>query len=157
MQNEISPYPCYVFQSPLSKAFNSLKYIEAEVDITKFVPGAGRIQILEELVTSTSEFIQNIRREAFKKLAHIDQQEKRVIKAKPGHDLILRTAGYREYFEGNYQLLQYERVRVALRKKSKIELELTEIPKDYRSKFPPLYKHINRNQDQNQPGANAQS
>ena len=40
MQNEISPYPCYVFQSPLSKAFNSNKFIEAEVDITKFVDGA---------------------------------------------------------------------------------------------------------------------
>ena len=62
LQNECSPYPCYVFDSPLSKAFNSKKYIEALVDITKFVPGAEKIKIQEELVTSTSEFIQNIRR-----------------------------------------------------------------------------------------------
>ena len=58
LQNECSPYPCYVFDSPLSKAFNSEKYIKAHVDITKFVPNAAdKIKIKEELVTSTSEFI----------------------------------------------------------------------------------------------------
>ena len=34
LQNECSKYPCYVFQSPLSKAFNEHKYIKADVDIT---------------------------------------------------------------------------------------------------------------------------
>ena len=58
LQNECSPYPCYVFQSPLSKAFNEFKYIEANVDISKLVPGVTEpIRIKEELVTSTSEFI----------------------------------------------------------------------------------------------------
>ena len=108
-----------------------------------FSRGQIRIHIQEELVTSTSEFIQNIRREAFKQLKDLGE-ETAVIKARDQHDLILRTAGLREYFEGNYQLLQYERVRLALRKKTEMQLELTEIPRDYRSKFPPLYKHLNR-------------
>lgn len=96
-----------MFQSPLSKAFNEFKYIEANVDISKLVPGVTEpIRIKEELVTSTSEFIQNIRREAFKQLINkVRDDSKRKIKAKPDHDLILRTAGAREYFEGNYQLL----------------------------------------------------
>ena len=65
LQNECSPYPCYVFESPLSKAFNGDKYISARVDISKFVPDAKeKIIIEEELVTSTDEFIMNIRRVA---------------------------------------------------------------------------------------------
>ena len=40
LQNECSPYPCYVFQSPLSKAFNAEKYISALVDISSLVPTA---------------------------------------------------------------------------------------------------------------------
>ena len=136
LQNECSKYPCYVFQSPLSKAFNTKKYIEAEIDISKLAPGASPVIHKEELVTSTSEFIENIRRKAEK---HVN------IRAEEGHVLILRTAGFREYFEGNYQLLQYERVRLALRKKTRMMLELTQIRKDYRAatKFPPLYMQIN--------------
>ena len=58
LQNECSPYPCYVFQSPLSKAFNGEKYISALVDISSLVPTAtDKIKVTEELVTSTSEFI----------------------------------------------------------------------------------------------------
>ena len=136
LQNESSQYPCYVFQSPLSKAFNSYTHIDAEVEISEFVLDyEWVIPIKEQLVTSTSEFIQNIRRAVFKKI-------KVPIQPKPAHDLILKTSGSREYFEGNYQLLQYERVRICLRKKTKLKLILTQIPKNYRSKFPPLYKNL---------------
>ena len=34
-----------------------------------------------------------------------EESKTAVIRAEPGHDLILKTAGLREYFEGNYQLL----------------------------------------------------
>jgi len=42
LQNECSSYPCYVFQSPLSKAFNSYTHIKAEVEISEFVPDYER-------------------------------------------------------------------------------------------------------------------
>ena len=55
--------------------------------------------------------------------------------------MILKADGYREYFEGNYQLLQYERVRTCLRKNEPMKLIVTEIPKNYRDKrFPPIFK-----------------
>ena len=71
-----------MFQSALSKAFNSYKYIETRVNITEFIKNAPEIPVKEELVTSTSEFIKNIRREAYKQLK-VD------IVQKPGFDLIL--------------------------------------------------------------------
>ena len=95
LQNECSKYPCYVFQSPLSKAFNHEKFIDTVVDVSQLSPGARPIEHSEELVTSTSEFIENIHRLA--------QQRGRInIRAAEGHVLILKTAGAREYFEGNY-------------------------------------------------------
>jgi len=72
------------------------------------------IKLTESLVTSTSEFIQNILREVYYK------RNKARIVVKPGHNLILKANGFREYFEGNYQLLQYERVRLCLRKKDSV-------------------------------------
>ena len=91
----------------------------------------------ESLVTSTNEFIKNI-------LIKVYDTHKIKFKDKihEGHDLILKADGFREYFEGNYQLLQYERVRVCLRKKINMKLILTQIPKNYRSKFPPLFKQL---------------
>ena len=63
------------------------------------------------------------------------------IKPRPHHQLILKADGYREYFEGNYQLLQYERVRACLRKNELMKLILTEIPVNYRDKrFPPIFR-----------------
>jgi len=56
------------------------------------------IRFKESLVTSTKEFIKNILRKVYEKY-------KVKIKAKPNYDLILKADGYREYFEGNYQLL----------------------------------------------------
>lgn len=34
LTNEASPYPCYVFQSPLSRAFDSYCDIEAVIDLS---------------------------------------------------------------------------------------------------------------------------
>ena len=101
LQNECSKYPCYVFQSPLSKAFNKDKKIKARIDLGEFVPGEEGIfvHVEEELVTSTSEFIKNIRREANKMTI---KNKRVIINENPGHDLILKTFGLREYFEGNY-------------------------------------------------------
>lgn len=91
-----------MFNSPLSKAFNSYKFIKARIDLSELVEEEDfHVYVQEELVTSTSEFIKNIRREANKKI----KNRKVVITEKPGHDLILKTFGLREYFEGNYQLL----------------------------------------------------
>lgn len=95
------------------------------------------IRFKESLVTSTKEFIKNILRKVYEKY-------KVKIKAKPNYDLILKADGYREYFEGNYQLLQYERVRLCLRKNEPMKLILTEIPKNYRDKkFPPIFRNKN--------------
>lgn len=93
------------------------------------------IRFKESLVTSTKEFIKNILRKVY---------EKYKVKIKPrsnNHNLILKADGYREYFEGNYQLLQYERVRACLRKNEPMKLILTEIPKNYRDRrFPPIFR-----------------
>ena len=93
------------------------------------------IRFKESLVTSTKEFIKNILRKVYEKY-------KVKIKAKTKYNLILKADGYREYFEGNYQLLQYERVRTCLRKNEPMKLILTEIPKNYRDRrFPPIFKN----------------
>ena len=57
------------------------------------------ISLTESLVTSTNEFIKNIQ----KKVVVRDKSGIRcALKARPGHNLILQTAGCREYFVGNY-------------------------------------------------------
>lgn len=92
------------------------------------------IRFKESLVTSTKEFTKNIIRKVYEKY-------KVKLKPKIANNLILKADGYREYFEGNYQLLQYERVRTCLRKNEAMKLILTEIPKNYRDKrFPPIFR-----------------
>ena len=56
------------------------------------------IRFKESLVTSTKEFIKNILRRVY-------ERYKVKIKPRPGYNLILKADGFREYFEGNYQLL----------------------------------------------------
>jgi hypothetical protein len=65
LQNEASPYPCYVFQSPLSKAFDRDFQIEAEIDLSEFNPKLLPILLTEKLVTSTNEFIKNIQKKVY--------------------------------------------------------------------------------------------
>ena len=60
----------------------------------------------ESLVTSTKEFIDNIRRHVYKKY-----NRTRLRAEKPDHMLTLKVVGFREYLLGDYQLLHYERVR----------------------------------------------
>lgn len=135
LQNECSPYPCYVFQSPLSKAFDSKNVINAEIDVSEFAVNLTdtKIKHSESLVTSTKEFIRNIYRKV--------KEEKQVtINVRKDWKLILKVDGCREYLEGNYQLLQYERVRLCLRANKPMKLILTQIPINYYSKFPPLFK-----------------
>ena len=61
LHNEVSPYPCYVFQSSLSKAFDKTATIKTEVNISEFDPKLrDPIMYEESLVTSTNEFIKNI-------------------------------------------------------------------------------------------------
>ena len=102
LQNEASDYPCYVFESELSKAFNHQGDFETIVDLIEYrwaLAGAGgslQIKFKESLVTSTKEFIKNILRKVY---------EVYKVKIKPrsnNHNLILKADGYREYFEGNY-------------------------------------------------------
>lgn len=135
LQNECSPFPCYVFQSALSKAFDSENAINSEIDVSEFNPDLQNpiVHHSESLVTSTKEFIRNIFRIVKERLNFS-------IVINPGNKLILKVHGCREYLDGNYQLLQYERVRLCLRKKSVMKLILTQIPIDYQSKFPPLFK-----------------
>ena len=103
LQNESSDYPCYVFDSELSKAFNHKGEIETVVDLIEYkhliVRAADTdcvIRFKESLVTSTKEFIKNILRKVY-------EQYKVKIKPKNHHyNLILKADGYREYFEGNY-------------------------------------------------------
>ena len=140
---EASDYPCYVFQSELSKAFNHKGDIETVVDLIEYrytlaaqVGAQAKFQVRfkESLVTSTKEFIKNILRKVY------ERYKVKIIPSRK-NNLILKADGYREYFEGNYQLLQYERVRTCLRKNEPMKLILTEIPRVYRDRrFPPIFK-----------------
>jgi len=65
----------------------------------------------ESLVTSTKEFINNILRYIYKKYRKVT-----ILDKIENNILSLKVNGYREYLTGNYQLLQYERVRICLRK-----------------------------------------
>ncbi|CDW85366.1 phosphatidylinositol 3-and 4-kinase family protein [Stylonychia lemnae] len=163
LQNEASDYPCYVFQSELSKAFNNKGEIDTVVDLLEYkqqMYNEGRIQNMdqdlvitfnESLVNSTKEFIKNILRQVYGRYGF-------KIKPKPNYNLILKADGYREYFEGNYQLLQYERVRTCLRKNEKMKLLLTEIPNNYRDrKFPPIFKTIHEIPPANTVNTSSQS
>mmetsp|Transcript_28355 Transcript_28355/g.27298 ORF Transcript_28355/g.27298 Transcript_28355/m.27298 type:complete len:127 (-) Transcript_28355:1591-1971(-) len=92
------------------------------------------IKFKESLVTSTKEFLKNILRKIYERYGV-------KLKAKQNNNLTMKADGYREYFVGNYQLLQYERVRTCLRKNEPMKLILTEIPKNYRDRrFPPIFK-----------------
>ena len=141
---EISEFPCYVCQSELSKAFNSISHIVLRVYIMNYaslIKSASKrpydlfIEITESLVTSSKETVKNVLY-AVKKRYGVD--------IRPQSEdwmLILKVDGYREFFKGNYQLLAYERVRICLRKKKeRLNLILTEIPKIHVDKnFPPLF------------------
>lgn len=143
LQYECSNYPIYAFTSELSKAFNHVGEIETEVDLSehdliKFKMKDSNETLIyrnfESLVTSTKEFINHILRWVY--------EEKRIhIQPQSGNELTLKVNGYREYLMGNYQLLQYERVRFCLRKKLKLQLILTEINTNHRDVFfPPIFK-----------------
>ena len=80
LQNEVSDYPCYVFNSELSKAFNHKGEIYTTVHLLEYKhkilenPRRGNnheeeyvIGFSESLVTSTKEFIKNILRKVYEK------------------------------------------------------------------------------------------
>lgn len=74
LHNECSQYPCFVFQSPLPKSFNKIPTIVCEIKVNKFVPKIDKngqkvefLEMTEPLVTSTNEFIKNIRRKILDK------------------------------------------------------------------------------------------
>lgn len=144
LAREASDYPCYVYQSELSKAFNSVSHINIKVDISEYreelledqnASEALFVAFTESLVTSSKETIKNVLREIYKRYQ---------ITITPNSDryaLILKVNGYKEFFKGNQQLLAYERVRICLRKKKDLHLILTEIPKVHSDKyFPPIFK-----------------
>ena len=55
-------------------------------------------------------------------------------------ELCLKVKGYWEYFKGNQQLLNYDRVWICLRKKWDVELILVDIPLLWDDKyFPPIF------------------
>ncbi|CAI2363985.1 unnamed protein product [Moneuplotes crassus] len=146
LTRELSDYPCYIFQSELSKAFNSIPHINLRVNLMKYDDKIKMkkknkaikkffVEIKESLVTSSKETIKNVLHEIKNKYGVLIEP------AGEGSMLILKVDGFREYFKGNYQLLAYERVRLCLRgKKDKLDLILTEIPKMHVDKFfPPLF------------------
>ena len=102
--------------SKLSKAFDKVTGIRTVVDLSQFAHqrnmAGGRgdepfeYREEESLVTSTKEFIDNIRRHVYKKFG-----KTKLHAEKPDHMLTLKVVGYREYLLGDYQLLHYERVR----------------------------------------------
>lgn len=143
---ECSDFPSYVFTSELSKAFNHVGDIDVEVDLSEYrkvIRGSSKHQSSDELVyrgkeslvISTKELVKNILRYLY------DTKRKTKIQVKKNHILTLKVDGYREYLMGNYQLLQYERVRLCLKKLIPLKLILTEIDLNFRDKhFPTLYK-----------------
>jgi len=83
----------------LSKAFDSENAIDSEIDVSEFNAKITQpIDRKESLVTSTKEFIRNIYR-------RVKQLHNFSIKVADGYKLILKVHGYREYLDGNYQLL----------------------------------------------------
>ena len=109
LQNECSNYPCYVFSSELSKAFNQEAELPTEVDLSEFKSiikqkNKGEMNSLiyksnESLVASTKEFIKNILRHIY-----INFNGTRIM-TDEGSVLGLKVDGSREYLTGNYQLL----------------------------------------------------
>ena len=81
---EVSDYPCYIFQSELSKAFNSISHITLKVSIMEYsasinsttkTPQELFVEIKESLVTSSKETVKNV-------LHAVKKQYKVIIKPK---------------------------------------------------------------------------
>jgi hypothetical protein len=77
ISREVSDYPCYIFQSELSKAFNKISHITLRVNLMEYKPliktrakskesNELYVQIKEPLVTSSKETIKNILHEVKK-------------------------------------------------------------------------------------------
>lgn len=77
VSREVSDYPCYIFQSELSKAFNKISHITLRVNLMEYRPlikikaktkdsNNLYVQIKEPLVTSSKETIKNILHEVKK-------------------------------------------------------------------------------------------
>ena len=106
LQYECSDFPCYAFESELSKAFNDvgdIKELSVNLDEYRSViqEKARNIEIKsydrpESLVTSTKEFIKNILRWIYK------TYKKTVIVPKKDCELVLKVDGQREFFMGDY-------------------------------------------------------
>ena len=109
LQYECSDFPCYAFESELSKAFNDvgdIKDLSVNLDEYRSVIQEKtrniNIEIKsydrpESLVTSTKEFIKNILRWVFK------TYRKTVIQpTKKDYELVLKVDGQREFFMGDY-------------------------------------------------------
>lgn len=97
LQNEASDYPCYVFQSELSKAFNNQADIKTIVDLLEFekeiklvnknVKNSNfTIEHTESLVTSTKEFMKNI-------LRRISEVYNLNVKPRQNYNLIIKVDG----------------------------------------------------------------
>jgi len=108
---ECSDYPCYAFDSELSKAFDAINAIKTVVDLSEFettiqkkMPNTSGGLVYEprdgvELVKSTAEFIKDI-------LWFIwNEYNFTKIRLKQDHILVLKVDGYREYLMGNFQLM----------------------------------------------------
>lgn len=82
-----------------------------------------------------NEIIKNVLREVYK------QSLTRVLLSPhhAGNQFTLQISGYREYLNGNYPLLCYNRVRTSLRGFKYLDVKLTEVPKEqeYEQYFPP--------------------
>lgn len=94
-----------MFQSELSKAFNSVSHITLKVDLSEYSEelldeGHHRkdliITLRESLLTYSKETIKNVLREAMKKF-----NCGRIDPIRVGNVLILKVNGYKEYFKGN--------------------------------------------------------
>ena len=71
ISRELSDYPCYIFQSELSKAFNSISHISLRVNLMEYDRKIKAklkfkdekdffVEIRESLVTSSKETIKNV-------------------------------------------------------------------------------------------------
>ncbi|EGR27704.1 phosphatidylinositol- -diphosphate 3-kinase, putative [Ichthyophthirius multifiliis] len=159
-------HPTYICQSPLSQAFVQKKQITLLVNLSEFIDKLkksnkyqekiqvgnqgqqqpkkqkqeGKIQYLKidvGLVTAADEVMKIIIRQIY-------QEYDIKLTPSPNHTFILKISGYREFLNGHYPMLSYDRVRTHLRADTPMKVLLLEKPNgDQKQKlFPPQIEKI---------------
>lgn len=121
----------YINEDELSPPNSEDEGLQSETTNFTFSKAEKTVRVKASLVTCSNEVIKNMVRQVYKNHR---------VKLKPKsqlHQLTFKVKGRREFFTGNYPMLAYKQVRVALRGLEYLSVKLTEVPKKWESKYPP--------------------